>query len=113
MLIIYNNLFSCYFLLQGFQTLLVTKTVIRFSFFHQFLCIFQINSGGHSLALYIWSISFVLIRSLVVSKSCLCQGTVDNVNRPFHKTFLIGIFDSQNKISALMLGNEELIQCGS
>ena len=90
---------------QGSQPVLVAETVIGFPFFHKLFRIFQIESAGLAFTLDIRADASVLIRAFVMSEACLFQGSVNDVHSPLHKPFLIRIFNTQNEIAALMLGD--------
>ena len=70
-LVVHHDLFSCHLLAQGIQTLFIAKAVICLSFFDQLLCIFHIDAGLLTLALYIRTTAAVLIRSLIMDQAGL------------------------------------------
>ena len=91
---------------QARQPLFVAETIISLTLFDQLFRVFQVQSAFLSLALYVRPHTTVLIRPLIVDKACLFQRPVDDIHSPFHKPFLIGILNTENKISALMLGDQ-------
>ena len=107
MLVVYGDLFSFHNLrFQPCKAFLVAETVIGFPFFNQFSGIFQINAGLLPLRLYVRPDAPVFVRPFIVDKPGLFQRPVDNIHSPFHKPFLISILNTENKISALMLGDQ-------
>ena len=91
--------------LKGCQTLLVTEAVICLPLLNQLFSIFHVNAGLHTLALYIRTVSAVLVRSLIVYKSRLLQRAVDNLHSALHIALLIGILNAKHEISSGMLCN--------
>ena len=55
-----------YHTLQGVQTLSVTEAVICLTLLHKLLCILHVDTGLHTLTLYIRSKALILIRTLIV-----------------------------------------------
>ena len=103
MFVVNIDLFSCNRLCQGRQSFLIAEAVIGLTLVDQLLRVFHIKSGLLAIALYIWTDSAVLIRSLVVEQTCFFQGAVNDLNSSLNIALLIGIFDSENKVSAFML----------
>ena len=84
------------------------------------MCASQINQligilliHRQSLRLYIRSEIPSDIRSFIMMQTDFLHGIVYDFDSAFHVTFLIGILDTQNKISVLMLGNQIFEQCCS
>ena len=110
-LIICHDFLSIYSGLKGGQTLRSTEAVVSLSFFHQLLCVLQVNTGCLALALDIRAASSVLVRTLVMDQACILQGLVYDFHCPFHETFLVCIFNTEKEIPSLMLCYEIGIQC--
>ena len=110
MLVIYIDLFSLHDPCQRSQAFFITETIVGFPFLYQFSGILQIQSLGLPLALYIWAHAAVQIRTFIMYQSCFTQCPVDDVHRTLHKTFLICILYTQNKLPARMLRNQVSIQ---
>ena len=91
------------FFMQSFQTLFGTETIVRFAFFHQLFCILKIHSGFHSLTLNIRTISTIFIRPLIMLKPGFFHGFIYQIQSSFHETLLVGILDTKQEISALVL----------
>ena len=107
MLVIDGDFLSLHHLgLQGREPFFIAKAVISFSFFNQLFGVLHIDSGLDSLALYIGAIAAVLVRAFIVGDSGLFQRAVDDLRGSLHEALLIGILNTENKISALMLGNQ-------
>ena len=109
-LVIYSDLLAVHHLgLQGSQSLLITEAIICLALVDQLLGIFHIDTGLHTLTLYVRAVAAVLIGSLIMYQSGLLQGTVDDLGSAFHIALLIGILDTEHKISAGMLCNQKFI----
>ena len=113
MLVIYRDFLSCNSCLKTVKTLLVTEAVICLSLVNKFLCILHVDTLCHTLTLHVWTASAILVRSLIMDKSCLFECPVYNINSPLHLAYLICILYTENEITALMLCNQISIQCCS
>ena len=58
-----------------------------------------------ALALYVRAAALILVRAFIVDESGFLKGVIDNLGCPFHKTLLIRIFNAQEEIPSLVLGN--------
>ena len=96
------------FLMQRSQTLLRTEAVICFSFLYKLLGILFISI--HALALHIRPIRPADVGAFVVLQANRFQGVVNHLDSALHLTFLIGIFNPQDEIPALILRNQIFIQ---
>ena len=105
-LVINGNFFSCHHALHGFQFFLSAEAVVSVALIHKLSGIFQIKTGCLTLTLHIRSYAAVFVRTLIMKQSCLFHGAVNNINRPFHITLLICILNAENKITALMFGDQ-------
>ena len=109
-LVVYGDLLTVHHLgLQGSQSLLITEAIVCLALIDQLLGIFHIDTGLHTLTLYVRTVAAVLIRSLIMYQSGLLQGTVDDLGSSFHIALLVGIFDTEHEISAGMLCNQKFI----
>ena len=84
-----------------------TEAVVRFSLFHKFQCVLHIHS--HSFALNIRTVFAAYIRTFIMFKTCHFQCFIYYVYRIFNLSFLVGIFYTQNKFSALWFCNKIFI----
>ena len=109
--VINGNFLAGYYALHGLQLFRPAEAVIGVSLLDQFFGVFQIKAGRLTLALYIGAYSSVLIRAFVMEQTGLLQSTVDDLYCSLHISFLICIFNSKNKISALMFGDQICVQC--
>ncbi len=114
MLVIYNNLCSAilvrHFAFQRFQTFFVTKAVVSIPLFDQLFCIFQIKSLCIPFTLHIRSYSAIFIRTLIVNQPGLFQCTINDIQCTLYKTFLVCIFNPEDKISIFMFCDQISIQ---
>ena len=46
-----------------------------------------------------------------MAESRLCKRIINDIDCTLYKTLLIGILDTEHKISTVMLCNQKLIQC--
>ena len=53
------------------------------------------------------------IRTFVIGQACLTHGLVNQIDRAGHFALLIGIFDAQNELAAVLLGEQIGIQRGA
>ena len=74
---------------KGCKSLLIAETVICFALIDELLRIFHIDSGLHSLTLYIRTVSAVLIGTFVMLKTCGFQSSVNDLGCAFNKSLLI------------------------
>ena len=87
-----------------FKSLLIAETVVRLAFFHKFLSVFLEHT--HSLRLNIRTYRTSDVRTLVPVKSDVLQSLINDLGRALNITLLIGILDSENKITAVFLCNK-------
>ncbi len=95
---------------QARKPFLVTEAIISLALLNQLFRIFQIDTALLPLALHIGAHAAILVRSLIVHKPRLFQGPVNDIHGALHKTLLIGILNTQDKIPALMFGDQICIQ---
>ena len=91
---------------QSSKSFFVTKAVISLAFFNKFLGIFKINTAFLSVGLNIWTKAFIFIGTFIMNKAGFLQSSVNNIYSPFHISFLIGVFNTKNIITAFVLGNQ-------
>ena len=109
-LVVYGDLLTVHHLgLQGSQSLLITEAIVCLALIDQLLGIFHIDTGLHTLTLYVRTVAAVLIGSLIMYQSGLLQGTVDDLGSSFHIALLVGILDTEHEISTGMLRNQKFI----
>ena len=113
MLVIDRDFLACDCCPKALKTLLITEAVICLSLVDKLLCILHIDALCHTLTLHIRTASAILVRSLIMDKSCFLKSPVDDINSTLHLTYLICILYTQNKITALMLCDQVSIQCCS
>ena len=53
----------------------------------------------------------ILVRSFIMKQSGVFHGTINDVDRTFHITLLVGIFNTEDKISVLVFCNKICIEC--
>ena len=104
--VIDRDLLACNYALHALQFFLLAEAVVSVSLVYKLFGIFQVNALCLALALYVRSVSAVLIRSLVMKKACLLHGAVNNVNSALYIALLVCIFNTEDEISAFMLGNK-------
>ena len=109
-LIIYNNLLTRDFGLQGLQALLVAEAVISLAFFNQLFRVLHIDACRLALTLHIGAYASVLVRTLVMLQARFLHGTINDIDRALHIALLVGILDTKQEISVLMLGNQICVQ---
>ena len=110
-LVIDGNFLTCNNTFHGFQFFRSAEAIISISLLDKLFCIFQIKAGCLSLTLYIWSDTTVLVRSFIMNKSGVFHGTVDDIDCTFHITLLVGILNTEDKISVLVFCNKICIEC--
>ena len=101
-LVINRDLLTCNSTFHAFQFFLAAEAVICISLLNKLFGIFQIHACCLTLALYIRAKSAILVRSLIMEKSCFLKSTVDDIYSSLHITFLVCIFNTEDKISAFM-----------
>ena len=109
-LIIYNNLLTRDFGLQGLQALLVAEAVICLAFFNQLFRVLHIDACRLALTLHIGAHAAVLVRTLVMLQASFLHGTVNDIDCALHIALLVSILDTEQEISVLMLGNQICVQ---
>ena len=109
-LIVHDDLLAGHLSLQGLQALLVAEAVISLPFFNQFLGILQVDARRLPLTLHIGTHASVLVRTLIMLKARFLKRAVDNIHSALHVALLVGILNTENKISSRMLCNQICIQ---
>ena len=80
---------------------------MRAAEFNQFMRIFGINRL--TFRLYIGTVISADIRPFVPVHVNLFEGGINDIGRPFDVAFLVGVFNAEQKITALRLGNQIFI----
>ena len=112
MLVIYADLFAVLAdsRPKRIQPFFGAEAVVCFALLNQLFRIFQVDAGLLAFRLYIGAHAAVLVRTFIMDKPGLLECTVNDIHRAFHESALIGIFNTQHKIAALMLCDEVGIQ---
>ncbi len=106
MLIVHRNFLSLNNLrFEACKPLFIAKTVIRLALIHKLFCVLHINPCLDALALYIRTISFILIRSFVIDKPCFFKRIVYNFRCALNIALTVRILDTKNEISPRVLCN--------
>ena len=95
------------------KTLLIAEAVISFTLINKLLSVLHVYALSHSLRLDIWANATILVRSFIPQKTCLRQSSIYDIHSTFHLTVLVCVFNSQYKISALMLCDKVSIKRSS
>ena len=101
-LVVDGDLLTCNCTFHALQLFLATEAVVCISLLDKLFRIFQVHTGCLTLALYIRTETAVFIRSLIMEKSGFLKGTVNDIYCSLHITFLVCIFNTEDKISAFM-----------
>ena len=88
----------------GFRLGLFAKAAVGAALFQQELGVFSVKIPA--LRLDIGSHGAAHVGALVVVKTALGQGLVDNIHRPIHKSALIGVLDAKDEFAAGPAGDE-------
>ena len=111
MFVVDRDFFSAYVTLALAQALCVTEAVISVTLLYQLFCVFQVQTCCITLALYVRAAAAVFVRAFIVNQSGLFQGAVDDLSSALYITLLVGIFNTEDKISVLVFCNKICIEC--
>ena len=113
MLIIVHDLLSVHGGLQGLETLLRAEAVVCFALIDELLRILHIDALCTTLGLHVRTAVARLIRGLIRDQAGIREGFIDKLDGSLDETLLVGILDTEEEITALMLRDEVGVQCGT
>ena len=96
---------------KAFEPLFGAETIIRPALFDKFFGVFHIYV--FSLALDVRTVIAAYIGTFVPYKPGFAKGRINKFYRAFHVALLVGILDSQNKLSAVFLGVKISVKRGT
>ena len=94
-----------------FQTVLVAEAVISMSQLYQLFSICL--EHAHPFTLDIRTDRAADIGAFVPVEAGLAQGIVNDIDRTFDITFLVGVLDTQDKSAVMFFGDQVGVQCGT
>ena len=94
-----------------FEPFLAAEAVVSVTALDQLFCIAL--EHAHPFRLHIRANRAADIRTFVPLQASDAEGVIDNINRPFDIPFLVGIFDSENKVAVIFFCQQIGIQSGS